>query len=70
MQRLLLSVLIVLMLLAACQPGQPGPAAQSANGPTGRIVFQSNRDNNLDLYIINADGSGLRRLTKIGRAHV
>ncbi|NTU84027.1 MAG: hypothetical protein HGA45_32425 [Chloroflexales bacterium] len=28
-----------------------------------RLVFTSKRDNNVDLYIISADGSGLRRLT-------
>jgi Tol biopolymer transport system component len=31
--------------------------------PDGRLVFQSNRDDNWELYVINADGSGLRRLT-------
>jgi Tol biopolymer transport system component len=29
----------------------------------GRIVFHSNRSGNRDLYVINADGSGLTRLT-------
>ncbi|HHB89762.1 MAG TPA: hypothetical protein ENK60_00480 [Anaerolineae bacterium] len=35
--------------------------------PNGRyIVFMSQRDGNWELYRINADGSGLRRLTKNG----
>jgi Tol biopolymer transport system component len=29
----------------------------------GRVVFTSTRDGDLDLYVVNADGSGLRRLT-------
>ncbi len=29
----------------------------------GRLVFQSNRDGNWELYVMNADGSGLRRVT-------
>jgi TolB protein len=28
-----------------------------------RVVFQSDKDGNEDLYVINADGSGLRRVT-------
>jgi len=32
-------------------------------GPDGRIVFVSHRDGNPELYIMNADGSGERRLT-------
>jgi TolB protein len=35
-----------------------------AFSPDGRrIAFNSNRDNNNDLYVVNVDGSGLRRLT-------
>ncbi|MDH3285886.1 MAG: hypothetical protein OEQ13_14225, partial [Acidobacteriota bacterium] len=29
----------------------------------GRIVFTSTRNGDLDLYVVNADGSGLRRIT-------
>jgi len=32
-------------------------------GPDGRIVFVTDRDGNPELYIMNADGSGQRRLT-------
>lgn len=31
--------------------------------PAGRIAFQSNRDGNYEIYTINPDGSGLKRLT-------
>jgi len=31
--------------------------------PDGRLVFQSNRDGNWELYVMHADGSRLRRLT-------
>ena len=32
--------------------------------PTGRIAFASKRDENAEIYIMNADGSELQRLTK------
>lgn len=38
-----------------------GGASWSPDGT--RIVFTSNKDGNDELYIVNADGSGLRRLT-------
>ena len=31
---------------------------------TGKIVFQSNRDGNWEIYVMNAGGSGLKRLTE------
>jgi TolB protein len=34
-----------------------------AYSPDGRICFTSNRDGNPELYIMNRDGSGVRRLT-------
>ncbi len=34
----------------------------SADG--GRIVFQSRRDGNMEIYVMNADGSGVERLTE------
>ncbi len=40
-------------------------AIAPATSPNGRyIVFMSQRDGNWEIYRINADGSGLRRLTK------
>ena len=57
----------------------PAPTATSTPTPTptltptatptplafqrGRIAFESNRDGNSDIYVINADGTELRRLT-------
>ena len=35
----------------------------AAPAPTGRIVFESNRDGNLEIYRMNADGSAPTRLT-------
>ena len=35
----------------------------AAQSPTGRIAFNSYRDGNSEIYVINADGSGLQRLT-------
>jgi TolB protein len=55
-------------------PAEPGPqqpiqltthpedTAPAAAG--SRIAFMSNRDGNWEIYVINRDGSGLRRLTR------
>ena len=40
----------------ACRFPQPGE-------PCGRIVFSSNRDGNAEIYVMNADGTGVSRLT-------
>ena len=45
----------------------PAPSACPAVDPLcagGRIVFGSERDGNLEIYVMNADGSGLARLTE------
>jgi Tol biopolymer transport system component len=47
-------------------PGAPssGFGANPAWSPDGRrIAFMSNRDGNDDIFVVNADGSGLRNLT-------
>lgn len=46
----------------------PGPIARAefaiaCPAPGGRIAFVSTRDGNAEIYVINGDGSGLRRLT-------
>jgi Tol biopolymer transport system component len=43
-------------------PGYNAEGSYSHDGK--RIVFCSNRDGHLNLYIMNADGSGLRQITK------
>jgi hypothetical protein len=35
-------------------------------GPSGRIAFNSYRDGNSEIYAIDADGGGLKRLTNEG----
>jgi Tol biopolymer transport system component len=43
------------------------PATSLLHGrPTGRkILFVSNGDGNGEVYVMNADGSGLRKLTNL-----
>jgi hypothetical protein len=38
-------------------------AAATAWAQAGRIAFASNRDGNFEIYVMNADGSGVTRLT-------
>ena len=44
----------------------PVPTATpvASRKPTGRIAFASKRDENVEIYIMNADGSELQRLTR------
>ena len=42
----------------------PAPAPAAASGSGGRISFTSNRDGNWEIYAMNADGSGVVRLTR------
>ena len=42
----------------------PTPAPDAASGSGGRISFTSNRDGNWEIYAMNADGSGVVRLTR------
>ena len=65
------TILLGLLLLAACERVQPpvGPAALAPAPPppppsgSGRVAFVSNRDGNSEIYVMNADGTGLTRLT-------
>jgi Tol biopolymer transport system component len=56
--RLMLSLLALSLLLVGCTA-----APRPLGGGRGQIVFASERDGNLELYMQNVDGSGLRRLT-------
>ena len=40
----------------------PGDAAPAVSGQ--QVAFMSNRDGNWEIYVVNDDGSGLRRLTR------
>jgi TolB protein len=54
----------------ALQAGAPSPgfASHPAWSPDGRrIAFVSNRDGNHDIFVVNADGGGLRNLTRSRR---
>jgi WD40 repeat protein len=61
-------LLLGLLSLAACERVQPPVAPlpfdsfTSGNGG-GRIAFVSSRDGNSEIYVVNADGTGLTRLT-------
>jgi len=64
------------LLLAACGGGEKAqttitavPAATftpggAVAGPSGKIAFVSDRDGNAEVYVMNADGSGLTNLTR------
>ena len=59
-------------LLAACHdaerslaPSGDGPqfSLSGNEGLKGRIAFHSNRDGDFDIYVMNADGSGVTQVT-------
>ena len=61
-------LLLGLLALAACERVQPPVAPPQFDGSasesgSGRIAFVSNRDGNSEIYVKNADGTGLTRLT-------
>lgn len=48
------AILLVVIILVSCSP---------MTKPAGKIAFSSNRDNNIDIYVMNVDGSNQIRLT-------
>ena len=54
-----MKTILLLVLLAALT----GCIPSSGNGSNGMIVFQSDRDGNYDLYVMNPDGTDVRNLT-------
>ncbi len=63
MKKLLLVILVITLavsLLIGCNPGNQDEGGGEGEG---RITFFSNRDGNGDIYVMNADGSNLTRLT-------
>jgi TolB protein len=66
----MLPMAAVVVLLGACQeapqpvePIAPAPSHAPGNKPGGRIAFTSDRDGNFEIYVMNADGTALTRLT-------
>ncbi len=55
-------LLILLLLGFGCQEPQPEPEA--AESPRHQIAFQTSREGNTEIYLMNADGSGLTNLTR------
>jgi TolB protein len=53
----MLAVLFIVLLLCSCN------VEKNSSCSDERIAFVSNRDKNNEIYLINADGSGLTRLT-------
>src|SRR5213083_3084647 len=61
-------LLLGLLSLAACERVEPPVAPQhvdplTSQSSSGLIAFVSNRDGNNEIYVMNADGTGLTRLT-------
>src|SRR3989440_484836 len=48
------------LALAGCGAGSAAPSGRPAGG---QIAFTTERDGNVDIYLMNADGSGVTRLT-------
>jgi Tol biopolymer transport system component len=53
----------VLMIKRLMTPAVPTASEVVLGTVSGRIAFQTNRDGNLQIYIMNGDGSGLTNLT-------
>ena len=55
--------LAVAILLVSCAIQSPTIADKEPSDPRAGIVFTSDRTDNWDIFIIQADGSGLTQLT-------
>jgi len=59
-ERIGTSLLLGTALMAACSGSESmGPSI----GAVGKIAFQTNRDGNVEIYAMDADGTGLVNLT-------
>jgi TolB protein len=62
-----IAALVLPLVLAACGPfddddAEPGPAANQLG--EDKIAFASRRDGDLEIFVVNADGTGLRQVTR------
>src|SRR5438034_1052892 len=58
--------LLALIGFAGCERSTVAPTSSdlvATESPQGRIAFVSERDGNAEIYVMNADGSGVTRLT-------
>ena len=53
----------ILLGCGASQVGAPTPTPSPIGGGSGRIAFVSDRDGNMEIYVMNADGSEQTNLT-------
>ncbi len=54
--------MLVAAVVAAAGP-RPEPAGAAFPGANGKIAFASDRDGDYEIYVMNADGTGVTRLT-------
>src|SRR5262249_46375961 len=57
-RRLLQSILFALVVILM------SGMASAQSSPSGLIAFMTDRDGNYEIYVMNADGSNLRNLTR------
>jgi uncharacterized repeat protein (TIGR01451 family) len=60
------TVALPVMAAAVALLAGAGPAGAAFPGANGKLAFQSDRDGNDEIYIMNADGSGQTNLTNNG----
>ncbi len=59
--------ILAVFLFAQCKNGSKSSAETTLailEEPTGKIAFTTNRDGNKEVYLMNADGSGLQNITQ------
>jgi Tol biopolymer transport system component len=59
----LISLIAIILLSPTVPSSAKDPATPTPSEPVGQIVFSSGRGGNGDIYVVNADGSGLVQLT-------
>ncbi len=63
-KRIARTIFLLLVLLAVAGMAAGGAPADAAfPGVNGKIAFTSDRDGNTEIYVMNADGTGVTRLT-------